>query len=170
MGVGGYDDEVMKSLVRSNPLLILDNIIGRSYYSVFDGYNFKEKLTPLMIGQSWELGGGGISPDTFSFMLDYRSNLYLPAMVINGIIGGVAYDLAKKIFQFFKKRLSNKRQVIIYYSKKEEITYYEFPSEIEVSEFDEGIETIEKVANISKPQDHFVWSQKTRGWILENPN
>jgi hypothetical protein len=170
MGTSGYDYEVMRSLVRANPLLILDNIMGRNYYPIFDGYKFEEKTTPLMVETSWGMGGGGISPDTFSFLLNEKSNLYLPAMVINGIIGGVSFELAKKVFAFFKKKLPKKRQEIVYYSEKEEITYYEFPSEATEPEFEEGIDEIPKCATQAKPQSHFVRSLKTKTWVEENPN
>lgn len=170
MGLGVYDDEVMKSLIKSNPLLILDNIVGKSYYPIFDGYKFKEKVTPLILEQSWELGGGGISPDSFSFLLDYKSNLYLPTMVINGIIGGVAFELAKEVFLLFKKKLSRKRQEVVFYSEKEEITYYEFPSETSISEFEQGLKDVPENTSKSKPQSHFIRSLKNQKWVLEDPS
>jgi hypothetical protein len=165
---GIYEPEVIKSLVKTNPLVILDNIPGKSYYPVFDNCFFKGKEIPLIISRSWSMGGGGISPDFISFFQDPKSSLYLPAIVINGLIWPASVILAKKIYKIFKSKIPNKRQTVIYYSEQEEVTYYEFPSETSKSEFEEGLKDISEIARKFKSQTVFIRSLKNKKWVLED--
>lgn len=159
-----YDEEVMKGLVKNNPLVILDNVSGKYYYQSFDGYNFK-KSTPLIVETMWGLGGG--SGAELSFFFDNRSPLYLPTLIIQGVVGGVSFELAKEIFKFLKSKFQ-KRQPIIYYSEKEEITFYEFPSETSLNEFDEGLNEIPNSSKNVKPGSTYIRSLKNRKWIKED--
>lgn len=168
MGDATYDSNVLKALVKTNPLVIFDNIQGKSYYPIFDNYNFEKNEIPLMISRSWSMGGGGITPDYLSFFLDPKSNLYLPTIVISGLIGNLSFELAKKVFSLFKDKFSGKRQTIIYYSEKDEATYYEFPSETSDKDFTEGLEDIPKTATKAAPQSYFVRSLKSKIWFLED--
>lgn len=167
MGQQPYDENVLKSLVKTNPLVLFDNIPCKSYYPLFDDEHFEEGKIPLMIKYSWAMGGGPASPDFLSFFSDRSSALYLPTLVISGIIGNLAYDLAKKVFSIFKKKLPRKRLPLIYYSEKEEVTYYEFPSESTIKDFEEGVGEIKRTAEKATPQSHFVRSLREKKWILE---
>jgi len=165
---GNYEPEIVKALVKTNSLVIFDNIPGKSYYPVFDNYFFKGKEIPLIISRSWSMGGGGISPDFISFFQDPKSSLYLPAIVVNTLIWPISSALAKKVYELFKSKIPKKRQTIVYYSEKEEATYYEFPSETSKSEFEEGLEEIPEIAKKSKYQAVFIRSLKNKKWILED--
>ncbi len=168
MGDVNYEPEIVKALIKTNPLVIFDNIPGKSYYPDFDNYFFKEKEIPLIVSRSWAMGGGGISPDFISFFQDPKSSLYLPAIVINALIWPISSALAKKVYELFKSKIPKKRQTIVYYSEKEEVTYYEFPSETSKSEFEEGLEDIPETAKKSKFQSSFVRSLKNKEWVLED--
>src|SRR3954462_1241450 len=83
-----YDPIVIDSLVKTHPVVIFDNIPGKSYYPVFDNFFVDDKNPlPLYITKNWQMGGGLTSPDFINFFLNPNSSLYLPSMVINGIIG-----------------------------------------------------------------------------------
>jgi len=166
MGSEPYDSIVLKSLVKSHPLVILDNIPGKSYYPIFDDFIFEDKKKPLIITHSWSMGGG--TPDLFNFFFEPKSNLYLPSIIINGIIGQISFELAKKVFNYFKSKIPNKRQPVIYYSEKEQVTYYEFPSETSLSEFEKGIDEIPKLADKEKLHSYFIRSLKIKKWIKED--
>lgn len=168
MGHSTYDEHILKSLVKTNSLVIFDNIPGKSYYPIFDNYFFEDKDIPLLIEAEWSMGGGGISPNFLSFFLDAKSNLYLPTLVLSGIIGNASFELAKKVYALFKSKIPQKRQTLIYYSEKEEVTYYEFPSETSNQEFESGLKDIPNTAGKAEPQSYFVRSLKTSIWILED--
>lgn len=159
-----YDEEVMKGLVKNNPLVILDNVVGKYYYHSFDGYNFKNN-PPLIVETMWSLGSGvGVE---LSFFFDNRSPLYLPTLIIQGVVGGVSFELAKEIFKFLKSKF-HKRQPIIYYSEKEGITFYEFPSETSVKEFEEGLNEIPNNSMNAKSGSTHIRSLKNKKWVKED--
>lgn len=163
MGNIPYDGEVLRSLAKANPLLILDNVPGKQYYPVFDNYYFEDKKIPLIAEYSWSMGGG--AGDVFTFVID-NARLYLPTIVINGVISGLSFELAKKVFKIFKSKIPRKRQTVIYYSQKEEVTYYEFSSDTSGNEFNQGLDDIPTTARKAKSQSYFVRSNKK--WILED--
>lgn len=160
----------LKELVKKHPLLILDNIPGRSFLPLFSNAHFDEKSKPLIIHHTWEMGGGGGDGPAsfFTFFLDPKSNLYLPTMVISGLLGNLAYDLAKKVFALFKTKKPNKRQTIIHYSESEEVTYFEVPSEMSVREFNKAVDEIPLVSKDVKAHTHFIRSIKDKKWIVED--
>jgi hypothetical protein len=169
MGNQHYDQIVMKSLIKTYPVVMFDNIPGKSYFPIFDNFFVDEKEgVPLYISKSWQMGGGPGSPDYINYFLNPNSSLYLPSMIINGLIGSASYDLAKKIFAYLKKKFPQKRFSAIFLSKKEEVTYYEFPSETTETDFNNGIDEIPQIAEKAEPQTIFVRSLRDNGWKKED--
>lgn len=162
--------------IKANSIVILDNIICKSYFSVFDNLYIDEtKYTPLVISKSWAAGGGGVGPEIIQSTIDFFSNpsspYYLPTIVINGLVIPLvstgALHVLKQVYVRLKKAGKKYRVKVIYYGKNNIAHYFEFPSNTSSRAYERALKKIPSAIRGLKTECHFILDQKSNKWISE---
>lgn len=162
--------------IKDNPIIILDNVEGKSYFPVFDNFYIKDKkYLPICISTYWEMGGGGAGPETetlISFLTKPESSLFLPTIIVNAVFASLADRLLiQNIIRLvgkLKRSDSTKRPRVAYYSKNGRLSNYEFPSFASKDDIKKGLMLIPKYAIKAKHDDYYVYDSKNRKWVREN--
>jgi hypothetical protein len=163
------------SEVKENPIVILNNVLGKDYYGVFDQYFVdQEKYTPICISVHWQLGGGGeqsVFEKISFFLTNPDSGLFLPTIVVNEVLIPLAKLGAIKIVLGLICRLKEnhrtKRPRVAFYSKKGNLTNYEFPSYASIKDIRNGLLDVPRVARRSKKREYYVRDLRKNIWVKE---
>jgi hypothetical protein len=160
--------------VKNSPITILDNVMARNYFPVFDGLYFRNsKYSALCISTNWELGGGAEEAvkKVVSFVTRPDSTLFLPTVIVNSVFASMTDIVLRgaviKIINKLKKSDPRRRVRLAYYSKDGRLSNYEYPSFASLKEIEKGMKKIPMYSLHSKHDSYFVYDTKRNRWIKE---
>jgi len=164
-----------ENYLKDKKIVVLDDRFGKNYFPVLSGLKIRDKdLIPTVIYKSTEAGGGGGEGFSLYYLFgNPSSNLYLPSILINGILmpifTGAIIKLLSNLIQRFRKTDKDKRIQIIYMFSQRAVQFFEFPPEIKLEEVKKGLRSIPSFSLKNKKRKYFRRTNDNK-WISENPN